>query len=82
MFLVYCEKMRLFENPIFKIWAIEHSTTLETFLSTAVYWNVHSILTHLSIKFKAVSKFGYIVDLLKILELVTIMFHIIVKVMC
>ena len=24
MFLVYCEKMRLFENPIFKIWAIEH----------------------------------------------------------
>ena len=24
MFLVYCEKMRLFENPNFKIWAIEH----------------------------------------------------------
>ena len=24
MFLVYCEKMRLFENPIFKIWVIEH----------------------------------------------------------
>ena len=24
MFLVYCEQIRLFENPIFKIWAIEH----------------------------------------------------------
>ena len=52
------KKMRLFENPNFKIWAIEHYTALETFLSTAVHWNVHSLLTHLSIDIEAVSKFG------------------------
>ena len=37
MLFVYCEKLRLFENSNFKIWAVEHyylATFLETFLST------------------------------------------------
>ena len=49
VFGVLWKKMRLFENSNFRIWAIEYYSTLETFLSTTVHWNVHSLLTHLSI---------------------------------